>query len=799
MAISNRVEGYSHVVLNFGDNQIEINDILNLSSNSNDFNKLVERLKSKDGFLPYSFLQGRKIRLSNVPSKRDFLTLRLWGQWISKFDEENADSSSSMHLWKNPNLLIAPKIYHQHKPKYEPVSDLFLWTIPLGKCNFISDQNYHLSLPTWNLARNFIISRIELISEVPKGTGLSTNQIFNEKNIKTLFLKNQWIDNFRIVDRWFVLIITIQVILAFCLLRYFMVAQAYLCVMFFCLLASYWYQWPFRYDIEKATLVEANAKLRRVVHQGADIPRIAGFELNQILENFTKEIKDLSSDINAKETFMTTLSSKARKIGLEVMLQYENARKLINVSTKQSKSFQQPEINKVIKVLYSLVRENLLMQQFQEVDRERNDQFNKKLLAIEELFDGLFAEDQSLRSFLNDPNKIVEWQADQNSRIHYFYWNYFYDDEKNLVVTIIRLKPGVYGRHIEKYVHSYYSEALKLQDWTHETVYFRNKYGSFHPPVKNVSETFMRLHEQYTEATEFLHYVYQNDNHELYFGSKFESIPNQRIILKVNANNLASEIMDDKRELSLQKLSMIFLIPLLALSISALVSWRLRTLRRRLEIMTESGQLTKLEVEGRDQISDLSIQVNRLLHEPIKRKKLIRLKEDFEKRDRKILSSLNEINTEDSYLELVYIVLECELDSVPDMFSETVHWICKDYKNRLTGWCSTEDLMTAFLNISKLDESEKRNLCNYKIDLLEMEYELEKHAYRALNGVPSIQPILPANYLPFFNESIHTEANKLQVFTTLEDKYRKVILTCLDGSRRWHKAISEGLDGYQLR
>ena len=201
--------------------------------------------------------------LNSLPSKDDFLTLKIWGQWISEDPKDGFDSSSSMRLWKNPNLLIAPKLYHHHKPTIDSHSGLHVWKIPLGKCDFISSQSFHFSLPDWNLAKLFEINRIEVTSGHLMGTNVSIDQIFNARNIDKLFSEDQWTHSFQLLDRWFVLIITIQLILAFCMLRYFMLAQAYLCLMFFCLLASYWYQWPFRYDTEKATLVETNSKLRR--------------------------------------------------------------------------------------------------------------------------------------------------------------------------------------------------------------------------------------------------------------------------------------------------------------------------------------------------------------------------------------------------------------------------------------------------------------------------------------------------------------------------------------------------------
>ncbi len=798
LVITSAIEGYSHPLINVNENNLNINDLLGLEANNSELERLVEQTKANDGFLPYSVLQGRKVYLSQLPSKDDFLTLKIWGKWISTNQEDSLDSFSSMRLWKNPNLLIAPKLYHHHKPTTDSQSGLSVWKIPLGKCDFILGQNFHFSLPDWNLAQLFEINRIEVTSGQLMGTNISIDQIFNETNIDKLFSQDQWTHSFQLLDRWFVLIITIQIILAFCMLRYFMLAQAYLCLMFFCLLASYWYQWPFRYDTEKATLVETNSKLRRVVQRGVDIPRMVEFEFNTKLQSLMKELRVLSLKKNGLDKSFNEFSSKARKLGVEIILESETYRRTINVSTKKIKSLDDPNINNFIEVLHELVKESLTIQQFKELDIERNDQFNKKLKTFEELFGGLFGKNQSLTKLINDSDRLISWQTNQLVQAQYIYWSYFWDNNKNLVIAVFRLKPETYANYIERYVDNFYSKELKLENWTNGVIYFRNKYGSFNSSQQNASEKFIDLHEHFIESTEFLHYDYHNNNHELYFGSKFEAIPNQRIILKVTANNLASKIMEDKRELSLQKLSMIVLIPLLGLSISALVSWRLRSLRRSLESMRMSGDLEKLEIEGRDQISDLSIQVNRLLIEPIKRQKFIRLKTDCYERDSKILSLFDDQENGEQEHQLVYVVLDSQSNRVPELLSKSVNWICKDYRNRLTGWCQIDELMKVFTSNDGCSNFNTNDFRNCRIDLLKMDYKVTRYEYQALNEIPSVIPILPDSYNPVLHEPVHKQQTDLQVFTTLEEKYRKIILSSVEGYRKWNKIVSEGLDGYHL-
>ena len=149
---------------------------------------------------------------------------------------------------------------------------MHLLQIPLGRSNLYQLNNFTL-VTNLEFSQDFEVKRSKVVSTKLPGTQVSIDQNLIETNINELFTEQQWISKFQFIDEWFVLIITCQVILAFALIRYYMFAQAYLCLMFFCLLASYWYQWPFQYDVKKSLLAEANFKLRQIVQKAIDIQK----------------------------------------------------------------------------------------------------------------------------------------------------------------------------------------------------------------------------------------------------------------------------------------------------------------------------------------------------------------------------------------------------------------------------------------------------------------------------------------------------------------------------------------------
>ena len=375
LLITTNLECYSQLLFGKNNNGIQIANITGINS---DF---IINNKHNENIL-YSNFEGQRIRLSKLPERSKFLTLKIWGKLKISDEKKISKSISSLRLWKNPNLLVAPKIYHHHYPKLDSETGMHLLQIPLGRSNFVSTQQFHFSLPTWNLAKVFGVKKIEVVSTKLPGTQISIDQNLIETNINELLTEQQWINKFQFIDEWFVLIITCQVIIAFALIRYYMFAQAYLCLMFFCLLASYWYQWPFQYDVKKSLLAEANFKLRQIVWQAIDIPKKVEYELNQDIDSLIEGIKSSNFKSQNSINIINKLSDEAEKLGLEILLEYRNSQRTINLSDSTRRSLNKPILIKLLGVIRTLIQEYVGLQREKKQDAEQNDRFNKKLKTI---------------------------------------------------------------------------------------------------------------------------------------------------------------------------------------------------------------------------------------------------------------------------------------------------------------------------------------------------------------------------------------------------------------------------------
>ena len=486
---------------------------------------------------------------------------------------------------------------------------------------------------------------------------------------------------------------------------------------------------------------------------------------------------------------------KAEQIGLEVLINYEDTRRNINLSEKNLKQLNRPISREILRQIRVGLKEHISLQTNEKPDRERSNQFNKKLEEFNDLFEGYFRGDESLINLMNSPNRIIPFFLTQNSKPYFLYWSYYWDDNDQFVLVLCRLKAESYYSSVENNVQSYYSKALEVAGWADHGIYFKSKYGSINSSKLEYDYRSIALNARMSESTEFLHYVFDSKVHQFYFGSIFDSIPNQRIIFRVNSNNFAIRLIEKIRQLSLYKLAMIGLIPSLALLISGLISWRLRKLRLQLERMNRSGGLFRLQIEGRDQISDLSIQINRLLTEPLNRDSFVKLKEELKQYHNMVYKLTNHKQTDNKHY-LVYIILEHNDQKLPKILAENIIWISKDNKYGYFGWCCLIELIKT---LSEYDVDFNNGLFkDFKLCILRMDYGLSTHQFRAVTEVPSIIPILTDQYNPFIESKLTKKNAEFQIFTTVDQEYRDLILKHVDMSQKWKTKEYKGLNGYYL-
>ena len=172
---------------------------------------------------------------------------------------------------------------------------------------------------------------------------------------------------------------------------------------------------------------------------------------------------------------------------------------------------------------------------------------------------------------------------------------------------------------------------------------------------------------------------------------------------------------------------------------------------------------------------------------------MVKLKKELQEYHARFLNFPSHNNNDRD--DLVYIILENTTGTIPKMLADNVVWMCKDYKDRLTGWCSLLELVKV---ISEADISSKNNVFrDCKLSILRVDLEVSRNPFGAVTEVPSIIPILSGDYRPYIDATSEKNIN-FRIFTTLEQKYRDMLLSVLDGFQEWEEIESEGLNGYYL-
>ena len=79
-----------------------------------------------------------------------------------------------------------------------------------------------------------------------------------------------------------------------------------------------------------------------------------------------------------------------------------------------------------------------------------------------------------------------------------------------------------------------------------------------------------------------------------------------------------------------------------------------------------------------------------------------------------------------------------------------------------------------------------------------MDFEINKHPYRAVTEVPSIIPIIAPQDIPRIESQTSEKDFEFKIFTTVEQNFRDIILAHLDSNEKWRVTEYEGLNGYYL-
>lgn len=748
-------------------------------------------------FIPYTLLMGQAVKLRDIPSKQSFYELRIWGRWKSEF-KQSQKLSSEMKVWRNISELEVPRLQHNHLPVKDQLSGLQLWIIPLGLCKFDSEQKIHFTLPIIKQSDLFLVHKIEILNPDLSGFTLTgSDQTTNSDFVGELVSSHQK-RLIQILEDWFPSLLLIQILLGVLLFRYYMVAQAYLTLLIFVLVANLWFDFPYHSEkYQKGLFLEPSMRLRELIKRGFDIPQEIDSKFYTEFETLRNRVSNRLAAGDSLASLERMLEEDSQKLGLGLLVYDGQLDFAVNVDESIRLSLKGDQSRYILEIIYNCLKESAISRDLKALPKQTIYGLNQKLSAVTSLLKGIAAYDNLFKKFVDNPNRLISIDSNVSNRFKDILWSYIPVPGGKFILIIGGRKLSQYQQQLNHKVKDYYEKELRKYGFFNSVIFIRQRYGPSYDQNSAVDSNFLKLHEYHLDSVEYSHYDKVLNKHYLYVGAALEQLHNFHLIIRISAEQIISKVLKNVREVLIYKIS-ILLLPLLAFLISGLVSWRLSKLFKNIRCFISDGKLKSVAIEGRDQITDLTRQINSVMAEPSRRSPLIQLKLQrsmLEIRTKKLIQDPNNGG------QAIHVVLHTTAEVIPACLEDHVLWTQAEDKNFFRGWLNNLDFecLIDSLKQAKQDQIDALKYC--RLILLKSQLRIFQHKFAVFAECPQIIP--DANFdlsdiQEFLDSWSSSESNEFSIFTNLDELDRIKLKDSIRVPRSWKEVKLRSISGYQL-
>lgn len=777
--------------------KIEIKGFLDLEESQ--FSKDLKTINDHGSiFVPYNYFQKRSVKLIQKIPNKSALELKIWGKWSPEAPIVKKNKAK-LSVWRSPNYFDSHEIFHSHEPKLDALSGLYVWTIPLGQCQFTPAQAVHLTMPEWEDGAYFLVNQINIVNQKLSGFNVEQSGRLNESVLSQNFMIDSGNILYKFLDEWSSIAYCVQFIVGILLVRYYLAAQVYLILVVFFLIANLWFECPYQSEkFRKSVFLEHSSKLRTISQSGFHITE-------QIDSKFLSEFESIRTDVKNRILKGSTLKSLegdlnkiSKDLGIEMLVFDGQASLLLNTPEKNAQQYTGKNFVQSLNLIYGLVKESINFNYSKHRRKERQKKLNQKIRATSHLLEGFASYEKILTDFLDNPNNFIDLNVLDTDIFKSFFWGYSRISGSQLIFFLGRRKVSSYKLSFGENIREYLSNRLKAQGYLDTDISLRHRNGSPFFSYSLEDYNFLKLHRYYSDVAEFSHCEKVNGKYFLYFGSNFESLRNYRLLIRVNAANMFTRIINNERDLTHYRLSFLCL-PLLAIAISSVIGWRIRKIRKHLTRLIRQGDLKEIEIEGKDQITELTRQLNSILEEPIRRLRLRQLKTQRIQLDDglRVLSE-----NHNSHKEAIYVVLQSPDQTIPKSLDRYVLWSMNEDFQYYRGWMDYLEFDNFINSLKEADLDEVTNIRQCNLILLITRYQPFDYDSASIRESPQLVPQIDFNFddlRKFVEASDATNKKVSYLVTNLKGDDLGKLSDCYKNyGKNWKKIEFGSFDGFQL-
>ena len=749
-------------------------------------------------FTPYSLFQNKAVKLTEKSANHSPVELKIWGKWSSDAPSLKKNKAI-MKFWRSTDNPITQIVHYSHKPKLDELSGLFIWSIPLGKYDFSSKQAIHFTLPEWADGEYFLVNKISVTRQNLNGFAVETSGKFNESILSQNFTINSESILSKFLNKWFLVASGAQLIIAILLVRYYLAAQAYLILVVFFIIANFWFDFP--YDSEKfrrGVFLEHSSKLRAISQSGFHVTDKIDSEFVSEFEIIRANVKDSVLRGSTLKSLEVDLENISEKLGIEMLVYDGETRLLLNSSHSHDQPHTDKKFIQSLNLVYGLAKESINFRYSKFRKKERQKRLNKRISATSDLLEGFVSHEKILTELLNNPNQLIQLKGFDTDGSNNFFWGYTRISGSQLILFFGRRNISRYKLSLLEKVRKHLHEQFKTHGYLDYDIFLRHRNGSPYLQSTTEDSNFLRLHEYYTDVTEFSHCGKLNGKYYFYFGSTFESLLNYRLLIRISATEIFSRLIENEKELTHYRLSFLCL-PFLALAISSVIGWRIAKLKNHLAKLLLQDSLEKMKIEGKDQITDLTRQVNSILEVPIRRSRLKQLKIQRMPLDDGLKGLTKNQNIDG---QAIYVLLYSPAQTIPKVLDRHVLWSVNEDFQYYRGWMDYLEFDNFINSLKQAQSNEIFSIQQCGLVLFLTSYHAFDYDSASIGESPQLIPAVDFNFDDLQNlMKVSSQANNISssLLTNLNEADRdKLSNTFKSHGESWKKVNFGSVDGFQL-
>lgn len=280
-------------------------------------------------------------------------------------------------------------------------------------------------------------------------------------------------------------------------------------------------------------------------------------------------------------------------------------------------------------------------------------QNRENLLALREIFRQAMGSSEVLDDFLNNPGRLVNFEVRKKElgSSNFQFWDYFYLDDIAWL-GIGSVSNALYLNYMWKEVSDYLEETGFQGEFYLDGM---GRIPSFPKDLQN-TDSFSHVASLVRSANQHSFQI-DSENSHFYFGSKLNANSNLVVVLREDTKPFEVQLRDQRATEVLGWIGLFFVLVSTSLLISLNTTRKFLSLKKGFAGLRTGNFESRVSIDGKDQLSDLATQFNRVLVQFKEKEILSRFlsKKAISQLDSEVQSSKEEVT-----------ILFCTVQQLPD-------------------------------------------------------------------------------------------------------------------------------------